>query len=99
MGVLSFEDFELVCREVYDELPKELSERFQLLIQELQPEVLGNKAVFGYWNPMHPEAIFLVYEGFKAHGDFSKEHISNVLKHEFEHLLFERFGIKHSEHK
>ena len=85
--------FEHVCGELYDELPDNIKSRFALYVVDVDPD---HKYPFGYWTNMLPNAITLVYQGFKRHGDFSKAHIRRVIKHEVEHVLC---GVKHSEHK
>lgn len=86
-------EFESTLGELYDELPDQFKDRFALyVVEHNQP---GQNA-FAYWTNMLPNAVTFVYETFKNHGDFSKDHLRRVMKHEFEHVLM---GTKHSEHK
>lgn len=93
MTLLNLEEFELVLGELYDELPDSIKNRFALFVVEKN---LPGENAFGYWTNMLPNAVTFVYETFKNHGDFSKDHLRRVMKHEFEHVLM---GLKHSEHK
>ena len=81
---------------LYEQLPEQLKEQFALSFDTYPCERHPHGEVFGEWLGFTPNMVHLCYAGFLRHGDFSREHIARVLKHEFEHT---RFGVlKHSEH-
>ena len=94
---MNLETFENKVTRIYEALPSNIQSKFQIVIEEEQPE--GQKEIlFGkYWGAV-PNSITLCYWGFKMANDFRLDHIERVIKHEFEHLLLGNCGGKHSEH-
>lgn len=94
-------DYHKFCDEIesiYQSLPEELKHRFTISIEEYPTDGSQKLRAFGYWNPYTPDCMTLCYWVFAKHGDFYKEHLERVIRHEFEHVVGSSLGIPHSEH-
>ena len=107
MNDLTFKEFCDLCGEIYDGLPKNITASgWGLLCEEFptpssKEAASTGSAIFGYYTNLFPNNIMMCYWGFKMTHKFDREHIENVIKHEFEHMVMDRAKQlhKHSEHK
>jgi len=104
--MIDFKEFCDIVGEVYDELPKVIRDTgFGIMCEELptpasREAAKSGTAIFGYYTSLFGNSVMMCYWGFKMIDKFDREHIENVMKHEFEHMLAGKTlsPAKHSEH-